>query len=97
MPGLFHSSKNQPNEAATSSGPKPQPRRRAQATTPTARRDQPAISSAAARDGGSPAKETAGSRRAIPSESTPNEIPARKRAPMPTVRTLIGQSLRAQP
>src|SRR5687768_10640171 len=96
MPGLFHSSKNQPNDAATSNGPKVLPRRRVQATSPTARRDQPAINSAAARAGSSPANEKAGSRRAIASESEPKAIPARKRVPMPTARLLIHQSSRAQ-
>ena len=94
--GLFHSSKNQPKDAATSSAPKLLPCRRVQAISPTARSDHPAINSTAARDDCSPANEKV-SRRAIARESAPNAIPARKRVPIPTVRMLIRQSLRARP
>ena len=108
MPGLFHSSANHPKEAAASSAPNAAPGRRAHAARPTRSSAQPAISSAATRDGSRskpppnsfevssliapPEKAYAGSRRATAIERTPNASPATATAATVSLVRLTGQS-----
>src|SRR5215813_15109004 len=74
--GLFHSSKNQANDAATRIAPSLACRGRIQAATPTASSAYPAASSAAPANAEPPPKEFPAPPLATASENTPSPSPA---------------------